>query len=134
MTTSRAEREKIHTADAPAAIGPYSQAVRAGEMLFCSGQIPLDPATGTLIEGDFRAQADRVLRNIEAVIRAAGFEMADVVRTTVYLVDLADFAILNEMYGQRFSEPFPARVTVGVSSLPKGARVELDAIAVKRSK
>jgi 2-iminobutanoate/2-iminopropanoate deaminase len=126
------DREKVQTPSAPAAIGPYSQAVRVGDTLFCSGQIPLDPATGVLVEGDFKAQAEQVLANIEAVVRAAGFGMDDVVRTTVFLVDLADFAVLNELYALRFREPFPARVTVGVASLPKGARIELDAIAVRK--
>jgi 2-iminobutanoate/2-iminopropanoate deaminase len=132
VTTKRPnDREPISSADAPAAVGPYSQALRAGDLLFCSGQIPLDPATGSLVGGDFRAQAGRVLDNLEAVLRAAGSSFADVVRTTVYLTDLGDFPVLNELYAARFAEPFPARVTVGVAALPKGARVEIDAIAVR---
>ena len=121
----------VSTPAAPAAIGPYSQAVVVGDQVFCSGQIPLDPATGALVTGDFRAQAARVLDNLDAVLRAAGASFADVVRTTVYLTDLADFTVLNEHYGERFTEPFPARVTVGVASLPKGARIEMDVIAVR---
>jgi 2-iminobutanoate/2-iminopropanoate deaminase len=121
----------VSTPAAPAAIGPYSQAVVVGDQVFCSGQIPLDPATGALVAGDFRAQAARVLDNLAAVRAAAGASFADVVRTTVYLTDLADFAVLNELYAERFSQPFPARVTVGVASLPKGARIEMDVIAVR---
>jgi 2-iminobutanoate/2-iminopropanoate deaminase len=124
-------REAVTSAEAPAAVGPYSQAMCAGDLVFCSGQIPLDPKTGNLVAGDFRAQAERVLDNLHAVLRAAGVSFADVVRTTVYLIDLADFAVLNELYAARFGEPFPARVTVGVAALPKGARVEVDAIAVR---
>jgi 2-iminobutanoate/2-iminopropanoate deaminase len=120
----------VATADAPAAIGPYSQAIVVGDQVFCSGQIPLDPATGALVGGDFRVQAERVLANLEAVLLGAGATLGDVVRTTVYLVDLADFTVLNEVYGQRFAAPFPARATVGVAALPKGARVEIDAVAV----
>jgi len=123
----------IAAPDAPAAVGPYAQAVRAGDILFCSGQIPLDPATGALVSGGFRAEAERVLANLQAVLRAAGMSMHDVVRTTVYLTDLGDFPVLNEIYAKCFREPFPARVTVGVSALPKGARVEMDAIAMKAS-
>jgi 2-iminobutanoate/2-iminopropanoate deaminase len=128
----RASREAIAAPDAPKAVGPYSQAVCIGDQVFCSGQIPLDPATGNLVAGDFRAEAERVLLNLDAVLRAAGASLGDVVRTTVYLTDLADFPVLNEVYGERFSPPFPARVTVGVAALPKGARVEMDAIAVRR--
>jgi 2-iminobutanoate/2-iminopropanoate deaminase len=127
-------RRAVATAAAPAAIGPYSQAVVIGEQVFCSGQIPLDPATGALVAGDFRAQAERVLANLEAILVAAGAAMGDVVRTTVYLTDLADFPVLNEIYAKSFTEPFPARVTVGVASLPKGARIEMDAIAVVSAK
>jgi 2-iminobutanoate/2-iminopropanoate deaminase len=128
---SRNKHQAVTTADAPAAVGPYSQALRAGDLLFCSGQIPLDPVTGAIVTGGFRAEAERVLANLEAVLDAAGMGMHDVVRTTVYLTDLGDFAALNEIYAVRFGEPFPARVTIGVSALPKGARIEMDAIAVK---
>jgi 2-iminobutanoate/2-iminopropanoate deaminase len=123
-------RRVVDTRDAPAAVGPYSQAVVVGGQVFCSGQIPLDPETGAIVAGDFRAQAERVLANLEAVLLAAGATLHEVVRTTVYLVDLNDFAVLNDAYAKRFSAPFPARVTVGVASLPKGARIEMDAIAV----
>jgi len=114
---------------APTAIGPYSAAVRAGDLLFVSGQIPLDPATGQLIASDISAQTDRVLRNLGAVLATAGASLADVVRTTIYLVDLASFDVVNDTYGRYFRHPYPARVTVQVSALPRGALVEIDAIA-----
>jgi 2-iminobutanoate/2-iminopropanoate deaminase len=126
-------RSALASADAPRAVGPYSQAIRVGNFVFCSGQIPLDPATGELVAGDFRIQAQRVLANLEAVLRAADAGFDDVVRTTIYLTDLNDFAVLNDVYAQRFREPFPARVTVGVAALPKGAKIEIDAIAVRAS-
>jgi 2-iminobutanoate/2-iminopropanoate deaminase len=113
----------------PAAIGPYSPSVRAGEFLFVSGQIPLDPATGQLVRGDVSAQAERVLKNVEAVLGAAGASLADVVRTTIYLADLAHFGVVNDVYGRYFTPPYPARVTVQVAALPRGALVEIDAIA-----
>jgi 2-iminobutanoate/2-iminopropanoate deaminase len=121
--------EPITTQDAPAAIGPYSQAVRAGGLVFLSGQIPLDPTTGQLVPGDVTAQADRVLKNLQAILEAAGCTFADVVRTTIYLVDLAHFATVNEVYARFFVAPYPARVTVQVAALPRGALVEIDAIA-----
>jgi 2-iminobutanoate/2-iminopropanoate deaminase len=121
--------EPITTQDAPAAIGPYSQAVRAGGLVFLSGQIPLDPATGQLVPGDVTAQADRVLKNLQAILGAAGCTFADVVRTTIYLVDLAHFATVNEVYARFFVAPYPARVTVQVAALPRGALVEIDAVA-----
>ena len=117
----------IATAAAPAAIGPYSQAVRAGDTVYLSGQIPLDPATMQLVEG-FDAQVRRVLDNLEAVCAADGAGFADVVRLTIYLTDLANFPRVNEIMAARFGEPYPARVTVGVASLPRGAAVEIDAI------
>jgi reactive intermediate/imine deaminase len=123
-------KEAISTGDAPAAIGPYAQAVRAAGLVFVSGQIPLDPATGTLIGADVVAQAARVMQNIEAVLRAAGCSLADVVRTTIYLVDLGHFASVNEVYARSFHPPYPARATVQVAALPRGALVEIDAIAV----
>jgi 2-iminobutanoate/2-iminopropanoate deaminase len=119
----------IRTAQAPAAVGPYSQAIRLGGWVFCSGQIPLDPRTGGLVDADFTAQARQVLENLAAVLAAAGLTPRDVVKTTVFLVDLADFAVLNEIYGQYFEDPFPARSTVQVAALPRGAKVEIDAIA-----
>jgi 2-iminobutanoate/2-iminopropanoate deaminase len=120
---------------APRAIGPYSQAVLVerpgGSTLYCAGQIALDPATGELVPGDVRAQTERILRNIEGVLAAAGMGFADVVKSTVFLVDLADFAGMNEVYGGRFQGAFPARSTVQVTALPKGARVEIEVVAVK---
>jgi 2-iminobutanoate/2-iminopropanoate deaminase len=127
------KKDAIATKDAPGAIGPYSQAVRAGELVFLSGQIPLDPATGQLVEGDITAQTKRVMENLRAVLAAAGCGFADVVRTTIYLVDLGHFGQVNEAYGACFEAPFPARSTVQVSALPKGAQVEIDMVAVRRA-
>ena len=121
-------REAIQTAGAPAAIGPYVQAIRAGDLLFCSGQIPLDPATGELIEGDAAAQAERCLKSLEAVISTAGGKLRDAVKCTIYLTDLKDFAAVNAVYGSYVGDPAPARACVEVSALPKGACVEIDAI------
>ena len=122
-------RQPIHSDHAPAAIGPYSQAVRAGQLLFLSGQVPLDPATGQIVAGDIAAQTRRVFDNLGAVLKAGGRSFADVVRTTVFLADMNDFAAVNEVYGTYFSEPYPARATVQVARLPKDARVEIDLIA-----
>lgn len=122
----------IATDRAPAAIGPYSQAVEAGGVVYCSGQIGLDPAGGQLVGGGTAAEAERVLQNLQAVLAAAGCTFADVVRVTIYLVDLADFTAVNEIYGRYVSQPYPARATVGVAALPRGARVEIDALAVKQ--
>jgi 2-iminobutanoate/2-iminopropanoate deaminase len=119
----------ISTADAPAAIGPYSQAIHAGDLVFLSGQVPIDPKTGELVGGDIAAQTERVLDNLAAVLAAAGCGFGEVVKTTIYLVDLGDFQVVNETYAKRFSAAPPARATVQVSALPKGARVEIDAIA-----
>jgi 2-iminobutanoate/2-iminopropanoate deaminase len=119
----------ISTSDAPAAIGPYSQAIRSGDLVFLSGQVPIDPKTGELVTGDIGVQTDRALDNLAAVLAAAGCSFGDVVRTTIFLVDLADFQAVNQTYGKRFTAAPPARVTVQVSALPKGARVEIDAIA-----
>jgi 2-iminobutanoate/2-iminopropanoate deaminase len=119
----------ISTTDAPAAIGPYSQAIRSGDLVFLSGQIPLDPKTGAMVQGSIAAETERVLDNLGAVLSAAGCGFADVVRTTIFLVDLADFQAVNETYAKRFGEAPPARATVQVAALPKGARVEIDAIA-----
>jgi 2-iminobutanoate/2-iminopropanoate deaminase len=124
--------QPIATKDAPAAIGPYSQAMRAGRLLFVSGQIPLDPATGQIVPGDIAEQTVRVLKNLEAILAAGGCIFSDVVRTTIYLVDLAHFATVNEVYGRFFTAPYPARVTVQVSALPRGSLVEIDAIATPR--
>jgi 2-iminobutanoate/2-iminopropanoate deaminase len=122
-------KQAISTKDAPGAIGPYSQAVRSADLLFLSGQIPLDPATGQLVTGDIAAQTRRVMDNLRAVLAAAGCTFADVVRTTIYLVDLGHFATVNEAYGSYFEAPYPARATVQVAALPKGAQVEIDVIA-----
>lgn len=123
-------KEAVLTADAPAPIGPYSQAVRAGEFLFCSGQVALDPQTGELCApGDVAAQTERALQNVEAVLAAAGMSFSNVIKTTVFLVDMNDFATVNEVYGRYLGEAKPARSTVAVAGLPKGARVEIEAIA-----
>jgi 2-iminobutanoate/2-iminopropanoate deaminase len=124
------DRRVIATADAPKAIGPYSQAVVAGALVFCSGQIPLDPKSGEMVGvGDVRAQAKQVMENLRAVLAAAGSSFDRVVRTTIFLQDLADFAPVNEIYGSYFKDAPPARATVQVAGLPKGAMVEIDAIA-----
>lgn len=119
----------ISTPQAPAAIGPYSQAIQSGDLLFLSGQVPIDPATGDLVVGDIGVQTERVLDNLGAVLAAAGCTFGDVVKTTIYLVDLGDFQVVNQTYAKRFAAAPPARATVQVSALPKGARVEIDAIA-----
>ncbi len=127
------ERQIIATADAPAAIGPYSQAVlvRGGRTLYLSGQIPLDPASGEIVgDGDVAAQTERVLDNLEAVLRAAGMGFGDVVRCGIFLASMADFAVVNSIYARRFPNDPPARATVQVAGLPKNVRVEIDAIAV----
>lgn len=120
--------QAVSTTDAPAAIGPYSQAIRAGAFLFVSGQIPLDPATGALVDGGIEAQTRRVMDNLRAIIEAAGASWRHVVRTTIYLVDLADFSAVNAIYAGYLGDPPPARVTVQVARLPRDARVEIDAI------
>ena len=123
------DRTQIQTDAAPAAIGPYSQAIRSGDLLFCSGQIPLEPTTGELVKDDIEGQARRCLENLSAVAEAAGGSLANAVRCTVYLTDMNDFARVNEVYGQFFAgDDPPARVAVGVAALPKGADVEIDAI------
>ena len=121
----------IHTQNAPAAIGPYSQAVLAGDTLYISGQIPVDPATGAFPDGGIRELTAQSLTNIRAILEEAGMTMADVVKTTVFLQDMADFAAMNEVYATFFTEPFPARAAVQVAQLPKGARVEIEAVAVR---
>jgi 2-iminobutanoate/2-iminopropanoate deaminase len=126
-------REAIHTGGAPAAIGPYQQAVAAGGFVFTSGQIALDPVTGTLEDGDAAAQTARVMGNLAAVLAAAGLTFADVVKTTIFLVDMSDFAAVNAVYGDSFEGgQTPARSTVAVAALPRGARVEIEAIALQR--
>jgi len=123
-------KQAVSSADAPKAIGPYSPAVRAGQLVFISGQVPIDPSTGNLIDGDIAAQTRRALDNLGALLKAAGLSYANVVRTTVFLADMNDFSAMNQAYATFFSEPYPARSTVQVSRLPKDARVEIDVIAV----
>ena len=123
-------RQALHTDTAPAAIGPYSQAVRHGNTVWLSGQIPLDPATGQLVEGDIAAQARQVFANLRAVCEAAGGSLDNIVRAGIYLTDLGDFAAVNAVMAEHFAAPFPARSTIEVSGLPRGARVEVDAILV----
>jgi 2-iminobutanoate/2-iminopropanoate deaminase len=121
-------RQAISTGGAPGAIGPYSQAIRSGDMVFCSGQLGLDPITGELADG-VEAQAERAMRNLQSVLDAAGLGFDDVVKTTIFLADIADFAAVNTVYGTFMPDPPPARSTVQVAALPKGGRVEIEAIA-----
>ena len=120
----------VHTDNAPAAIGPYSQAIIAGNFLYTAGQIPLDPNTGQIVEGDVTVQTERVMRNLAAVLEAAGTSWANVVKTTVFLQDMADFPRVNEVYGRMIGDARPARSTVQVSALPRGVLVEIDAVAL----
>ena len=122
-------KQVIHTDSAPAAIGPYSQAIRIGDLLFVSGQVPIDPSTGAIVEGDISVQARQSLNNLKAILNAAGTNMGAVVKTTVFLADMNDFAAMNEVYAQFFQEPFPARSAVQVGRLPKDAKVEIAAVA-----
>lgn len=121
--------QRIETKEAPQAIGPYSQGVRAGDYLFFSGQIPLDPGSGALVDGGIGEQAERVMCNMAAALAAAGLGFSQVVKTTIFLTDLADFAAVNEIYGRRFQGVFPARSTVQVAGLPKGAKIEIEWVA-----
>lgn len=123
-------RNIIHSDQAPAAIGPYSQAVRCGHTVYLSGQIPLDPTTMDLVTGGRAAEIDQVFRNLEAVCVAAGGSLAHIVKLNIFLVDLGDFALVNECMQRHFSQPYPARAAIGVAALPKGAQVEMDAIMV----
>jgi 2-iminobutanoate/2-iminopropanoate deaminase len=123
-------RQAVSTPAAPKAVGPYSQAVRAGDLLFVSGQIPLDPATGALVAGDIAAQTRRVMLSLEGILKAAGARFDDVVRATVFLANIDDFPAMNEVYGEFFSIPAPARSTIEASRLPRGAKLEIDLIAV----
>jgi 2-iminobutanoate/2-iminopropanoate deaminase len=122
-------RQAVASPHAPKAIGPYSAALRAGQLLFVSGQVPIDPATGALIDGDITAQTRQVLQNMGALLDAAGLSHAHVVRTTVFLADMNDFAAMNDVYREFFSDPYPARSTVQAARLPRDARIEIDAIA-----
>jgi len=126
------KKKIISTEHAPAAVGPYSQGVRVGKMLFTAGQIPLDPATGQLVEGDIAVQADRALTNLQAVLEAGGTSMKNVVKTTVFLKNMADFGAMNEVYSRYFSKNPPARAAVEVAALPLGAQIEIEAVALCR--
>ena len=123
-------RVKIQTEHAPAAIGPYSQAIKTGDFVFASGQIPIDPQTGEFVAGGIREQTDRVLKNLAAVLEAAGTGLDQVVKTTVFLADMGDFAAMNEVYGRFFTDVPPARATVAAAGLPRDAKVEIEAIAL----
>lgn len=123
-------KEIVSTENAPGAIGPYSQAIKTGGLVFCSGQIPIDPATGNFVSDDIAGQTEQVLKNLSAVLEAAGSNLSGVVKTTVFLADMNDFAAMNEVYGKYFSENKPARATVQAARLPRDARVEIDCIAV----
>ncbi len=125
------KKEAIHTKAAPAAVGPYSQAVAFGDMVICSGQIPLDPADGSLKVGSIEEQTHQVMKNLKAVLEASNSSLAQVVRTTIYLTDLGDFTRVNEVYASYFEAPFPARACVQVSELPKNVDVEIDAIGLR---
>ena len=124
------KKEIVSTKDAPAAIGPYSQAIKAAGLVFISGQIPLDPASGEIAGDSIEAQTKSVMKNLEAVLKAAGSDLDKVIKTTIYLTDLNDFALVNGIYGSYFNDSPPARATVEVSGLPKGVKVEIDAIAL----
>ena len=124
-------RRPVSTAGAPAAIGPYSQGIATDGLVFCSGQLGLDPASGELVEGGVEAEAERALRNLAAVLDAAGLAMADVVKTTIFLADMNDFGAMNAVYQRHMPEPTPARSTFQVAALPKGGRVEIEAIAAR---
>ena len=121
--------ETIHSDQAPAAIGPYSQATKAGNLIFCSGQIPINPTTGEVVSGDARIQTHQVMKNLQAVLVAANSNLSQVVKCTIYLKDISDFEQVNEIYGSYFSPPFPARVTIQAANLPKNVDVEIDVIA-----
>jgi 2-iminobutanoate/2-iminopropanoate deaminase len=124
-------KQIIQTNNAPAAIGPYSQAVRTGNMLYTSGQLGIDPATGNFVEGGVKEQTTQVFKNIRAILSEVGYTLEDIVKTTVFLADMADFAVVNEIYASQFEGDFPARSAVAVKTLPKNGRVEIEIIAVK---
>lgn len=126
-------KTSIHSKQAPAAIGPYSQAVEQRGMIFCSGQVGLDPASGTLVRGGIEIETRRVLQNLGEVLEAAGVDFVDVIKTTIFMIDLGEFEIVNRIYGEHFSPPYPARSTVQVAALPRKARIEIDAVAMKRA-
>ncbi len=124
-------KKVILTQEAPAPIGPYSQAIQMGNMLFCSGQIPIDPKTNQVFTGDLKTQTELVMKNVEAVLKAGGCDFKNVVKTTIFLTNMADFATVNEVYGKYFTELPPARSTVAVAGLPKGVNVEVEVLAIK---
>ena len=128
------KKKIVHTDHAPAAVGPYSQAVKIGELVYTAGQIPLDPATGKIVEGDIQVQTERSLQNLQAVLEAAGSSLKNVVKTTVFLQDMGDFAAMNEVYGRYFDKKPPARSAVQVAALPLGAQVEIEAVAFVKKK
>jgi 2-iminobutanoate/2-iminopropanoate deaminase len=128
------KKKIISTEHAPAAVGPYSQAVRVGKMLYTAGQIPMDPSTGQLVEGDIAAQTEQVVSNLRAVLEAAGTSLKNVVKTTVFLKDMADFGSMNTVYGHYFGKNSPARSTVEVAALPLGAQIEIEAIAIVKKR
>jgi 2-iminobutanoate/2-iminopropanoate deaminase len=125
-------KKSIETRSAPSAIGPYSQAIASDGTVYCSGQIGLDPQSGTLVAGGIEPETRRVLENLREVLAAAGLELGDVVKTTIFMADLREFDIVNRIYGEHFTQPYPARATVQVAALPRGARVEIEAIARRR--
>lgn len=125
-------KRAIQTKAAPSAIGPYSQAIEDRAMVFCSGQIGLDPAAGTIVAGGVEAETRRAMGNLRAVLAEAGLGLADIVKTTIFLVDLADFEVVNRVYGEHFEAPYPARSTVQVAALPRKARIEIEALAIRR--
>ena len=125
------EKKIIHTDNAPAPIGPYSQAVQFGNMLFISGQVPIDPATGNVVQGDIKTEATQVMKNLEAILTAAGMDFTNVIKTSIFLMDMGQFAQVNEVYGSYFNDAPPARETVQVSGLPKGVNVEISMVSGK---
>lgn len=127
------KKEIIKTQKAPSAIGPYSQAIKVGDLLFVSGQISINPETNEFIDGDIKIQTEQVLKNIKAILEAGNSSLGDVVKVTIYLKDMADFTLVNKIYSKYFESSLPARATVEVSNLPKGAKLEIDAIAIKNS-
>lgn len=123
-------KEIISTSKAPSAIGPYSQAVKVGNLIFISGQIPIDPSSGNIVNGDIKEQTKRVLENIKGILESVGASLANVVKTTVFMIDLSEFSLMNEVYKDYFPEKPPARSTIQVSALPRGAKIEIEAIAI----
>ncbi len=123
------EKVAVNTQSAPAAVGPYSQAIKAGDYLFCSGQIPLEPQSGKIVSDDIKTQTEQVLKNLFAILKSEGLGFSNVIKTTVFLTDLSEFAVMNEVYGKYFSQPYPSRSTVQVSALPRGAKIEIELIA-----